>query len=81
MSEEASLNASKGDGNALTSVRAGILLLDEPTSGLDSYTASRLVSTLADMAHQGRTIVCTIHQPRSDIFQMFDDVVLLSKGL
>ena len=58
----------------------GVLFLDEPTSGLDSYTANKLVSTLADLAHQGRTIVCTIHQPRSDIFQLFDDVMLLSKG-
>ena len=35
---------------------------------------------LKKMASNGRTIICSIHQPRSSIYAMFDDVVLLSKG-
>ncbi|RKO93672.1 P-loop containing nucleoside triphosphate hydrolase protein [Blyttiomyces helicus] len=58
-----------------------ILFLDEPTSGLDSYNAAVVVRTLVDLAHvHGKTIVFTIHQPRSDLFQLFDDLLLLAKG-
>ncbi|XP_041352324.1 ATP-binding cassette sub-family G member 5-like [Gigantopelta aegis] len=57
-----------------------ILLLDEPTSGLDSFTARYLVSNLADLAHRGRIVILTIHQPRSDIFKLFDQVAILSRG-
>lgn len=52
-----------------------ILLLDEPTSGLDSFTARNLISCLADLAHNsGKIVLLTIHQPRSEIFRMFDQV-------
>lgn len=57
-----------------------VLLLDEPTSGLDSFTANKLMNTLLDIAHQGRTVICTIHQPRSEMMSTFDLVLLLSKG-
>ncbi|KAL5008328.1 hypothetical protein ScPMuIL_013909 [Solemya velum] len=57
-----------------------ILLLDEPTSGLDSYTARSLVSNLAGLAHQGKAVILTIHQPRSDIYKLFDNVGILSMG-
>ncbi len=57
-----------------------LLLLDEPTSGLDSYTAYELVSNLKEISNEGKTIIMTIHQPRSEIFDMFDDIVFLSKG-
>lgn len=36
--------------------------------------------TLKRIAASGRTVVCTIHQPRADIWQMFDNVVLLVTG-
>jgi len=59
----------------------GILFLDEPTTGLDSFTANNLMGTLAAIAHNSyRSVICTVHQPRSDIFQLFDYVMLLSKG-
>uniref|UniRef100_A0A8C7M586 ATP-binding cassette sub-family G member 8 n=1 Tax=Oncorhynchus kisutch TaxID=8019 RepID=A0A8C7M586_ONCKI len=58
----------------------GILILDEPTSGLDSFTAHNLVITLSRLARGNRLVLLSIHQPRSDIFQLFDLVVLLSSG-
>lgn len=53
----------------------GLLFLDEPTSGLDSTTANNIVGILLNLARRGRTVVCTIHQPRSAIFYMFDQVL------
>ncbi|KAL4641192.1 ATP-binding cassette sub-family G member 8 [Arapaima gigas] len=58
----------------------GILILDEPTSGLDSFTAHNLVITLSRLARGNRLVLLSVHQPRSDIFQLFDLVMLLSSG-
>lgn len=49
-----------------------LIFLDEPTTGLDSFTATSVVEVLKEMANQGRTVISTIHQPNSDIFNMFD---------
>jgi ABC-type multidrug transport system ATPase subunit len=57
-----------------------IVLADEMTSGLDSTTSSRLVSTFRSLARGGRAVVCTIHQPSSQIFDLFDKVLLLAQG-
>lgn len=58
-----------------------ILFLDEPTSGLDAYNARNVVDTLVKLAkNQHRTIVFTIHQPRSNIVSLFDKLLLLSEG-
>lgn len=57
-----------------------ILLLDEPTSGLDVFTASSIVEVLQGLANEGRTIILTIHQARSDLFDRFRNVLLLAKG-
>ncbi|KAJ3155803.1 hypothetical protein HK101_001517 [Irineochytrium annulatum] len=58
-----------------------VLFLDEPTSGLDSSSALSVVRTLADLAHvHGKTVVFTIHQPRSDVFTLFDQVLVLARG-
>nr|XP_019561089.1 ATP-binding cassette sub-family G member 4-like [Aedes albopictus] len=57
-----------------------IILLDEPTSGLDSVSAMQLVTYVKTLAQEGRTIVSVIHQPASSLFQLFDDVFLLSNG-
>jgi ABC-type multidrug transport system permease subunit len=57
------------------------VFLDEPTTSLDSYTALALCTTLKALAHSGTcTVVCTIHQPQSKIFALFDDLLLLSQG-
>lgn len=58
-----------------------ILFLDEPTSGLDSYNAFNVIECLVNLAQNyNRTIVFTIHQPRSNIVTLFDRLVLLAKG-
>ena len=57
-----------------------IIMLDEPTSGLDAYTAYSVCKTLKDLALAGRTVVATIHQPSSDVFHMFDNLLLLADG-
>lgn len=57
-----------------------VLFCDEVTTGLDAATAFQLVATLKALAVKGRTIICSIHQPRSEIWQLFDHVLLLSKG-
>ncbi|XP_035176058.1 ATP-binding cassette sub-family G member 8 [Oxyura jamaicensis] len=59
----------------------GILILDEPTSGLDSFTAHNLVITLSRLARGNRLVLLSLHQPRSDIFQLFDLVLLMSSGV
>ncbi|KAM4866909.1 ATP-binding cassette sub-family G member 8 [Thomomys bottae] len=58
----------------------GILLLDEPTSGLDSFTAHNLVKTLYRLAKGNRLVLISVHQPRSDIFRLFDLVLLMTSG-
>ncbi|KAG0085172.1 hypothetical protein BGZ92_009204 [Podila epicladia] len=61
-------------------IEPACLFLDEPTSGLDAVTAMSVVQTLKTVAACGRTVVCTIHQPRYDIWKEFDNVVLLLTG-
>jgi ABC-type multidrug transport system ATPase subunit len=58
-----------------------ILFLDEPTSGLDAFTAINLIKTLKNFAEHHKTVVImTIHQPRTDIIECLDKVLLLSIG-
>eukprot|EP01113_Clastostelium_recurvatum_P040181 TRINITY_DN6221_c1_g3_i1.p1 TRINITY_DN6221_c1_g3~~TRINITY_DN6221_c1_g3_i1.p1 ORF type:complete len:685 (-),score=161.23 TRINITY_DN6221_c1_g3_i1:74-2128(-) len=58
-----------------------VLLLDEPTSGLDSSSSLSLCKTLSDLAATGScTVITTIHQPQSKIFELFDDLIILNKG-
>lgn len=57
-----------------------LIFLDEPTTGLDSFTATSVTETLKDLSRKGRTIIQTIHQPNSDIFEIMDRLMLLAKG-
>ncbi|XGW29054.1 hypothetical protein V3C99_008672 [Haemonchus contortus] len=57
-----------------------ILFCDEPTTGLDSFMAEHVVVVLSKLARNGRTVVCTIHQPASQLFLMFDRVMFLAGG-
>nr|XP_023024800.1 protein scarlet [Leptinotarsa decemlineata] len=57
-----------------------LLFCDEPTTGLDSFSAQKLISMMNMMASEGKTIICTIHQPSSDIFAMFSQLILVAEG-
>mmetsp|Transcript_28071 Transcript_28071/g.63580 ORF Transcript_28071/g.63580 Transcript_28071/m.63580 type:complete len:624 (+) Transcript_28071:148-2019(+) len=57
-----------------------LLFLDEPTSGLDSHTASSLVVLLKDIAQRGSAVLCTIHQPSSEVFALFDRCIVMREG-
>ncbi|CAK9007141.1 unnamed protein product [Durusdinium trenchii] len=58
-----------------------LIFLDEPTSGLDSYAAHNVVMRLKDMAaHDGCNVLCTIHQPSSEVFHQFNSVMVLRSG-
>ncbi|KOM38754.1 hypothetical protein LR48_Vigan03g213600 [Vigna angularis] len=57
-----------------------VMFLDEPTSGLDSAASFYVISSLSNIAHDGRIVICSIHQPSGEIFNLFDDLVLLAAG-
>lgn len=57
-----------------------ILFLDEPTTGLDSRAAQIVIRCIRRVAASGRSIVCTIHQPSTYIFNSFDALLLLKRG-
>jgi len=57
-----------------------ILLCDEPTSGLDSFMASNVLQVLKGLANKGKTIIITIHQPSSELFNLFDKLLLMAEG-
>ncbi|KQJ97270.1 ABC transporter G family member 11 [Brachypodium distachyon] len=61
-------------------MRPRLLFLDEPTSGLDSASAFFVTQTLRGLARDGRTVIASIHQPSSEVFQLFDRLYLLSGG-
>ncbi|XP_051471574.1 ATP-binding cassette sub-family G member 5 isoform X2 [Apus apus] len=57
-----------------------VMLLDEPTTGLDCLTANQIVSLLSELAHRDRIVIITIHQPRSELFRLFDQIAIMSFG-
>jgi ABC-type multidrug transport system ATPase subunit len=61
--------------------KPALVFLDEPTSGLDSYSAVQLCQVLKKVANAGSSVLFTIHQPSSEIFNSFDHLILMNKGL
>ncbi len=56
-----------------------ILFLDEPTSGLSSRDSENLMDLLRDLTLKGKLLITVIHQPSSEIFKMFDKVIILDQ--
>jgi len=57
-----------------------ILFVDEPTSGLSSVDAETVMTMLKEQAYKGKLVITTIHQPGSDIYKMFDRIMILDRG-
>ena len=57
-----------------------LLFLDEPTTSMDTFTAEKIISIICKLQQQGRTIIATIHQPNTEIFNQFDQLMILSLG-
>lgn len=58
----------------------GILFVDEPTSGLSSRDSENIMDLLKELTLKGKLVFVVIHQPSSEIFKMFDKLMLLDKG-
>ncbi|CAI5487608.1 unnamed protein product [Closterium sp. Naga37s-1] len=57
-----------------------IIFMDEPTSGLDARAAAIVMRAVRNTVNTGRTVLCTIHQPSIDIFESFDELLLMTLG-
>ncbi|TNE53427.1 MAG: ATP-binding cassette domain-containing protein [Bacteroidetes bacterium] len=57
-----------------------VLFVDEPTSGLSSRDSENIMDLLKELALKGKLIFVVIHQPSSDIFKMFDRLIILDQG-
>ncbi|KAK2646926.1 hypothetical protein Ddye_022121 [Dipteronia dyeriana] len=57
-----------------------IIFMDEPTSGLDARAAAIVMRAVKNVVSTGRTTVCTIHQPTIDVFEAFDELILMKTG-
>lgn len=57
-----------------------ILILDEPTSGLSSTDSQNIIELLKDLTFTGKLIFVVIHQPSSEIFKMFDQMLIIDTG-
>jgi ABC-type multidrug transport system ATPase subunit len=57
-----------------------VLLVDEPTSGLSSVDSETVMNLLKEQSHKGKLVIINIHQPSSDIYKMFDKIMIIDKG-
>lgn len=57
-----------------------VLFLDEPTSGLSSRDSENIMDLLKELTLRGKLVFVVIHQPSSDIFKMFDRLIILDTG-
>ncbi len=57
-----------------------ILFVDEPTSGLSSRDSENIMDLLKELALRGKMVFVVIHQPSSDIYKLFDTLIILDVG-
>lgn len=57
-----------------------VLFLDEPTSGLSSRDSENVIDLLKELSFKGKLIFVVIHQPSSDIYKMFDKMIIMDTG-
>jgi len=57
-----------------------ILFVDEPTSGLSSVDSEVVLNLLKEQTYKGKLVVVNIHQPCSDLYKLFDKIIILDKG-
>ncbi|KAK4178978.1 ATP-binding cassette transporter [Triangularia setosa] len=69
-----------GEGLNLVAKPPLLLFIDEPTSGLDSQTSWAVLDLLEKLSKAGQSVLCTIHQPSTMLFQRFDRLLLLAEG-
>ncbi|KAF2902428.1 hypothetical protein ILUMI_03758, partial [Ignelater luminosus] len=58
-----------------------VIFLDEPTSGLDTVSIKQCIEVLKTLTGQGRTVICTIHQPSAYVFESFNQVYFIQDGM
>lgn len=57
-----------------------VLFVDEPTSGLSSLDSEMVVGLLKDLTFRGKLVIANIHQPSSEIYKMFDKIIIIDRG-
>ena len=57
-----------------------IVFVDEPTSGLDAFQALAVMEAMKELTSTGKMVIAVVHQPRSSIFSLFDNLLLLTEG-
>jgi len=57
-----------------------ILFVDEPTSGLSSVDSEIVMNLLKEQTYKGKLVIINIHQPGSDLYKMFDKIMIIDKG-
>jgi len=57
-----------------------VLFADEPTSGLSSMDSEMVMLLLKEQTLKGKLVIVNIHQPSSDIFKLFDKLLIMDKG-
>jgi len=57
-----------------------VLFVDEPTSGLSSIDSETVMTLLKEQTYKGKLVIVNIHQPGSDLYKMFDKILIVDKG-